>query len=243
MNRNATLGKWVKTALLGAVCATPVMNGMTAKAAPQNRDQRSHSATENRRDNSHTDSGQQHTSNQPPSNSHTDSGQQHANNQPRSNSQSHSTNQSGPANQYSDSNRAHSTDQTQNKNWQHRDNNNQNDSWHNSHGYTKSGSTWTWRGHDDGWWFNNGYRWNGASWILQNHDTGNYGPFQTFTGVVTKVQGNHGFNLRVGATTYHIYSTQDLPRSLNVGDVVRAYGQRYGNNVIRNANFSIVSNR
>ena len=226
MNRNATLGKLVKTALLGAVCATPVMNGMTANAAPQNRDQRPHSATENRRDNSHTNSGQHHTSNQP-----------------RPNSQSHYSNQSRPANQYSDSNRTHSISQSQNKTWQHRDNNSQNDSWHNSHGYTRSGSTWTWRGHDDAWWFNNGYRWNGASWILQNHDTGNYGPFQTFTGVVTKVQGNHGFNLRAGATTYHIYSSQDLPRSLNVGDVVRAYGQRYGNNVIRNANFSIVSNR
>jgi len=244
-NKNTTLRKLLHAALLSPICAVPLMSGIAATAAPQTHDQRAQSSHKTRQDNTSQNSSKQHTATQNHSSDQSHpTNQSHNSNQSWPANQNHNPNQSRPAtDQHHGSNQSRSDNQNQNKNWQHRDNNKQDDSWHTSHGYTRNGSTWMWHGHDDAWWFNNGYQWNGTIWILLNHDTANYGPFETFTGVVTKVHGNHGFNLRAGAITYHVYGSQNLPSSLDIGDVVRVYGQRYGNNVIRNANYKIVRNR
>ena len=75
---------------------------------------------------------------------------------------------------------------------------------------------------------------------------GNYGygnSNQSFTGRVTNVKSADEFDIRIGNTTYNVYTDSRAPRGLRVGDVVRVYGQRVGKNDIRNASASLLSNR
>jgi hypothetical protein len=66
---------------------------------------------------------------------------------------------------------------------------------------------------------------------------------QQFTGVVTNVRSDQSFDIRVGGTTYNVYSNSRLSRRLNEGDTVRVYGVRTDGNDIRNASVSLLSNR
>jgi hypothetical protein len=81
-----------------------------------------------------------------------------------------------------------------------------------------------------------------------NKPTFNYGRnnsnsnYRTFTGTVTKVSNNR-FDIRVGNITYNVAASSRPPRSLDRGDVVRVYGERFGQNDIRNASVSIINNR
>ena len=80
---------------------------------------------------------------------------------------------------------------------------------------------------------NNGYGNNGGN---------SYGN-QSFTGRVTSVKSRDEFDIRIGNTTYNVYTDSRLTRPLRVGDTVRVYGQRVGKNDIRNASASLLSNR
>ena len=75
------------------------------------------------------------------------------------------------------------------------------------------------------------------------YDGGNNYGNQSFTGRVTKVKSADEFDLRIGSTTYNVYTDSRAPRGLRVGDTVRVYGQRIGKNDIRNASASLLSNR
>lgn len=66
--------------------------------------------------------------------------------------------------------------------------------------------------------------------------------YETFTGTVTGTHGSDKFDLRVGSRTYNVYPNSGS-RRLDRGDVVRVYGQRSGNNDIRNASVAIIRNR
>jgi len=84
----------------------------------------------------------------------------------------------------------------------------------------------------------NNNRWDNNKNSNNNSRWNNY---QKFTGKVSNVKGQQ-FDLRVGNTVYNVYASSRLPNNINQGDVVRVYGERYGNNDIRNANVSIISN-
>lgn len=75
----------------------------------------------------------------------------------------------------------------------------------------------------------------------QGHNNRDRSTYQTFTGQVSNVRGQQ-FDLRVGGTTYNVYASSRLPSGLDQNDSVRVYGQRSGNNDIRNANVSIIGN-
>ena len=62
------------------------------------------------------------------------------------------------------------------------------------------------------------------------------------TGLVSNVKGQQ-FDLRAGTTTYNVYASTRLPSGLRQGVTVRVYGERYGNNDIRNATVLIFRNR
>ena len=66
---------------------------------------------------------------------------------------------------------------------------------------------------------------------------------QSFTGVVTDVHSATSFDIRVGGDTYNVYLTSRAPRYLNVGDVVRVYGERANKNDIRGNSVTILNNR
>ena len=66
--------------------------------------------------------------------------------------------------------------------------------------------------------------------------------YQTFTGIVTDVHNSREFDIRVGGTTYNVYANNSAPRLSN-SDTVRIYGQRSGNNDIRNASVVVTRNR
>ena len=66
--------------------------------------------------------------------------------------------------------------------------------------------------------------------------------YQTFNGVVTNVRNSREFDVRVGNTTYNVYANNAAPRLSN-SDTVRIYGQRSGDNDIRNASVSVTRNR
>jgi hypothetical protein len=87
---------------------------------------------------------------------------------------------------------------------------------------------------------NQGYRGNNGSYGngSYNNDRNDY---RTFTGTVTKVEDDQ-FDIRADGVTYNV-STTRVPRGLDRGDVVRVYGERFGNNDIRNASVTIVNNR
>jgi len=95
----------------------------------------------------------------------------------------------------------------------------------------------------------NGYFWNGVIWAIldssrDNYRYDDYGPFRTFEGIVTNIHyGDNEFDIRIDGRTYNVYPVRDLPYRLNEGDIVRVYGQRYGNNDIRNSNVDILRDR
>ena len=66
--------------------------------------------------------------------------------------------------------------------------------------------------------------------------------YETFTGTVTDTHGSDKFDLRVGGRTYNVYPNRGS-RRIDRGDLVRVYGQRTGNNDIRNASVAILRNR
>jgi hypothetical protein len=96
---------------------------------------------------------------------------------------------------------------------------------------------------NDNRWNNNGHHWgnnnnnNNNKWDNNNR----WGNYQTFTGTVTEVESNSEFEVRIGGSTYDVYPSGTTQR-VNKGDTVRIYGQRSGNNDIRNANVVIISN-
>jgi hypothetical protein len=116
--------------------------------------------------------------------------------------------------------------------------------WHLQHGYIWRDNAWYWHDHDDAWWIDNGYYWNGALWVIANNfDNSDYGPFQTFTGIVTSIDyDDNEFDIRINDDTYNVYPVRDLPERLSVGDIVQVHGQRYGNNDIRNSDFTFTDN-
>jgi Ni/Co efflux regulator RcnB len=123
------------------------------------------------------------------------------------------------------------------------------DNWHRDHGYVRRGTIWYWHDHDDDWWISNGYFWNGAIWALLSASNNNYGyydygPFRSFTGIVTRIDyGDGEFDLRMDGETYNVYINRDIPYRLREGDLVEVHGQRYGRNDIRNADFDILRGR
>ena len=66
--------------------------------------------------------------------------------------------------------------------------------------------------------------------------------YKSYTGVVTSVRNSREFDVRIGNTTYNVYANNSAPRLSN-SDTVRVYGQRYGDNDIRNASVSVTRNR
>jgi hypothetical protein len=88
-------------------------------------------------------------------------------------------------------------------------------------------------------WDNNDNRWDNGRY---GNGRSNQNDYRTFTGTVTKVSNNR-FDIRVNGSTYNVDSSSRLPRGLDRGDIVRVYGERYGNNDIRNASVSIIENR
>jgi hypothetical protein len=55
--------------------------------------------------------------------------------------------------------------------------------------------------------------------------------------------GDNEVDIRIDGRTYNVYAYRDLPYRLYEGDLVRVYGQRYGNNDIRNADLDILRSR
>ena len=72
---------------------------------------------------------------------------------------------------------------------------------------------------------------------------GGYGYGQSYTGTVTNVRSDNSFDVRIGGSTYNVYTNYDLPRGLSVGDQVRVNGERVGGNDIRQARVSVLRNR
>jgi hypothetical protein len=81
--------------------------------------------------------------------------------------------------------------------------------------------------------------------IISNtgNGSGQYGNYQTFTGTVTDVESASKFDVRIGGKIYNVYPSGNAARRVDKGDIVRIYGQRYGDNDIRNANVVVVRNR
>ncbi len=73
----------------------------------------------------------------------------------------------------------------------------------------------------------------------RNGDDGNY---QTFRGIVRDVRNDREFNVIIGLKTYNVTASSST-NGLSRGDEVRVYGQRFGDNDIRNANVTITRNR
>ncbi len=66
---------------------------------------------------------------------------------------------------------------------------------------------------------------------------------QSFTGRVTRVPSRESFDVRVGGSTYNVYTNSRLPRGLSAGDLVRVEGRREDHNDIRNASVTVLRNR
>lgn len=265
----ALLGAICVAPLAGGIAAqaAPPDQGKNGHDSSQSRDQdKGHNSKQSSdRANGHGNN-QSHTSNR----SHvTPQPQSHRSNQEQPANQSHATPQSQdhrsnqvhpedgshfapqPQNRKShDTNRSHVKPQphyvapNSHQNWQRTNNNHYDDNWHRSHGYTRNGSHWYWRGHDDDYWINRGYGWNGSIWIILNSSQNSYGSYRTFEGVVTHVNyGDNKFDIRINGNIYNVYVSSRLPGRLNRGDFVRVYGQRYGNNDIRNSSVNILRYR
>jgi hypothetical protein len=65
---------------------------------------------------------------------------------------------------------------------------------------------------------------------------------QSFTGRVTDVDSDRRFDIKVNDKEYNVYTRDRLPRQLNRGDYVRVYGDRVGDNGIRNATVALLDN-
>jgi len=81
------------------------------------------------------------------------------------------------------------------------------------------------------------------SWPTHRRDKNRHEQYQTFVGVVTKVESPSKFDLRLNGKTYNVYVSGRISRRLNRNDRVSVYGYRYGNNDIRNAKVTILRNR
>lgn len=71
-----------------------------------------------------------------------------------------------------------------------------------------------------------------------NNSNGNIGSYQNYTGVVTEIRNDREFDVRIGGNTYNV-TTNASTRGLNRGDQVQVYGQRYGDNDIRNSRVTV----
>ena len=76
-----------------------------------------------------------------------------------------------------------------------------------------------------------------------NYDRNNNRNNATYTGTVTNVRAGNSFDLRANGRTYNVYTPSGVPRGLSRGDEVRVYGRLSGDNDIRNASVSILTNR
>ena len=74
------------------------------------------------------------------------------------------------------------------------------------------------------------------------YDRGNIRNSDTLTGQVTNVRSGNSFDLNSGGRVYNVYVAGQLPRGLSRGDQVRVSGQRYGDNDLRRASVSILTN-
>ena len=74
-----------------------------------------------------------------------------------------------------------------------------------------------------------------------NYDNDN-NSYRTTSGVVTNLRNDREFDVRIGGKIYNVTASSGT-RGLSRGDEVRIYGQRYGDNDIRNANVTITRNR
>lgn len=248
--------KMLSVALLGAFAMAPLAGASVAQAAPDRDHDRS--SDHNQHDGGH-DRGQSHDRNR-------DHGQNRGQDmdrqfQPRN--QDHSNDWNRGHDSQHDWNRGHDqfrshddhfqgdhfrdnhfrSDHFQNNHFS--DNHWRDDNWHRRYGYTRSGSLWLWHGHEDAWWLSHGYWWNGSIWIIigdsgPSYNYDDYGPFRDFTGVVAAVHGDQEFDIRINGDIYNVYTTGYVPYRLDDGDLVRVYGQRYGNNDIRNSNVKIL---
>jgi Sec-independent protein translocase protein TatA len=71
----------------------------------------------------------------------------------------------------------------------------------------------------------------------------NWNSGRRYTGTVTNVRSNQSFDIKVGNTTYNVYTTSRTPRGLTRGDQVQVTGVQQYSNDIRNASVSILRNR
>jgi hypothetical protein len=67
--------------------------------------------------------------------------------------------------------------------------------------------------------------------------------YRSYSGTVTRVRGSRDFDIRANGRTYNVSTDSRLPRGLDRGDTVRVYGERAGDNNIKNARVSITRNR
>lgn len=76
------------------------------------------------------------------------------------------------------------------------------------------------------------------------NNSGNHGNrYETFTGTVTKIEHSRRFDLRANGRIYNVNTANGIIRNLRVGNVVRVYGLRFGDNDINNANVKVVRRR
>lgn len=78
--------------------------------------------------------------------------------------------------------------------------------------------------------------------VRNDGDNNTYGFYRTYFGVVTNLRNDREFDVLIGGTTYNVYASSGTS-GLNNGDEVRIYGQRFGDNDIRNSNVIITRNR
>ena len=75
-----------------------------------------------------------------------------------------------------------------------------------------------------------------------DRNNNNYGSARNYSGTVLSVKNSREFDVRIDGRTYNVYATSSTS-GLSRGDEVRIYGQRYGDNDLRNANVRITRNR
>ena len=76
----------------------------------------------------------------------------------------------------------------------------------------------------------------------EDRGTNDYGPYRTYTGIVTDVKNSREFDVRIDGRIYNVYADNST-RDLNRGDEVRIYGRSFGDNDLRNANVRITRDR
>jgi hypothetical protein len=245
--------KLLSAALVGAVAVAPIMGNSSIAQADSHHNQSGY--RDNNSGNSSRNNGDARKENNPQDRSQNKSPQNnqqnyqssrnhapHANDPQVNGNPPHQDYHPNPSRDQHD-NYSHVTN-TSHVTFQFHDNHSQDDNWHRSHGYVQNGSRWYWHDHDDGWWIDNGYYWNGLLWVIAANSSNNdYGPFQNFTGIVTHIDYNDNeFDIRINDNSYNVYPVRDLPERLSVGDIVQVHGQRFGNNDIRNSDFTFMDN-